>query len=77
MIQEGKVPVIEYREKSSSQTQVDDSWQTLPASSVTVNGTSFTATITNLNPNTTYVYRVMVDGVVGEEVECRLLHQCH
>lgn len=71
MIQEGKVPVIEYREKSSSQTQVDDSWQTLPASSVTVNGTSFTATITNLNPNTTYVYRVMVDGVVGEEVECK------
>ena len=71
MIQEGKIPVIEYREKNPSQTRVDDGWQTLPASSVTVNGTSFTATITGLNPGTTYVYRVVIDDIAGEEVECK------
>ena len=55
MIQEGKIPVIEYREKNPSQTRVDDGWQMLPASSVTVNGTSFPATQNGLNPGKTYV----------------------
>lgn len=70
MIQAGKTPVIEYKEKGSSKTRTDDGWLTLPASAVTINGTSFTATIAGLSPGVTYLYRIVVDGVAGEEVEC-------
>lgn len=60
-VQSGKNPTIEYREQGAS------SWNTVPASNVTVSGTSFTATLTELSGSTTYNYRVTVDGVAGSE----------
>ena len=63
-VQVGKTPMIEYKEKSASD------WQTLSESSITVEGTTYTAFITGLKANTTYVYRTTVDGVVGNEEEC-------
>ena len=63
-IQAGKTPVIEYKEKSAS------TWQTLDAGDVIVNGTSYEAFITGLHGGTTYVYRIVVDGVAGTETEC-------
>ena len=60
-VQSGQTPVIEYREQSSS------SWETLDAASVSVSGTSYSATITGLTPGTTYSYRVSVEGETGEE----------
>lgn len=63
-VQVGKTPVIEYKEKSASD------WQTLSESSITVEGTTYTAFITGLKANTTYVYRTTVDGVAGSEEEC-------
>lgn len=63
-VQVGKTPVIEYKEKSASD------WQTLSESSITVAGTTYTAFITGLKANTTYVYRTTVDGVAGSEEEC-------
>ena len=60
-IQSGKTPVIEYRESNAS------SWTEVPSTDVTVSGTSYTAIVKGLNPNTSYRYRVSVDGVVGNE----------
>ena len=60
-VQSGQTPVIEYREQSSS------SWETLDADSVSVSGTSYSATITGLTPGTAYSYRVSVEGETGEE----------
>ena len=60
-VQSGQTPVIEYREQSSS------SWETLDAASVSVSGTSYSATITGLTPGTAYSYRVSVEGETGEE----------
>lgn len=60
-VQSGQTPIIEYREQSSS------SWETLDADSVSVSGTSYSATITGLTPGTTYSYRVSVEGETGEE----------
>lgn len=60
-VQSGKNPTIEYREQGAS------SWNTVPASNVTVSGTSFTAILTELSGSTTYNYRVTVDGVAGSE----------
>ena len=60
-IQNGKTPVVEYK------TQSESSWTELPASAVTVKGTSFSATFSGLQGGTTYQYRVSVDGVAGEE----------
>ena len=60
-IQNGKTPVVEYK------TQSESTWTELPASAVTVKGTSFSATFSGLQGGTTYQYRVSVDGVAGEE----------
>lgn len=60
-VQSGKNPAIEYREQDAS------SWNTVPASNITVSGTSFTAILTELSGSTTYNYRVTVDGVAGSE----------
>ena len=60
-IQNGKTPVVEYKTQSAS------TWTELPASAVTVKGTSFSATFSGLQGGTTYQYRVSVDGVAGEE----------
>lgn len=60
-VQSGKNPTIEYREQGAS------SWNTVPASNITVSGTSFTAILTELSGSTTYNYRVTVDGVAGSE----------
>ena len=60
-VQSGKNPAIEYREQGAS------SWNTVPASNITVSGTSFTAILTELSGSTTYNYRVTVDGVAGSE----------
>lgn len=50
----GKTPVVEYQEQGGS------SWN--PVSDVTTSGASFTAGLTGLKGNTTYSYRVTVDG---------------
>ena len=60
-IQSGKTPVIEYKK------QGDAAWNTLAASAVKVSGTSFTVTVTGLKAQTTYQYRISVDGTAGEE----------
>lgn len=60
-IQNGKQPVIEYRKSDGS------GWNTLPASSVTVKGIGFTATLSGLSPGTSYLYRVSTDGTAGNE----------
>lgn len=60
-VQSGKSVSIDYRTENSSQ------WTVLPSSDITTTGTSFSATLSGLKPATTYVYRVSVDGVAGEE----------
>lgn len=60
-IESGKTPVVEYHESGAS------TWTALPSSAVTVNGTQYTATITGLTGNTTYQYRVSIDGVASSE----------
>lgn len=55
----GKTPVVEYKTASAS------SWSTLSSSNVSVNGSRYTATFTGLQANTSYQYRVSVDGVAG------------
>ena len=62
-VQEGKTPVVEYKEKAST------TWTALSANNVVVKGTTYTATITGLKASTTYVYRVSVDGTASEEKE--------
>ncbi len=63
-IQVGKTPVIEYKEQSATD------WQTLPEDAITIEGTAYTAFITGLKAGTAYVYRTLIDGVAGKEVEC-------
>lgn len=60
-IQSGKTPVIEYAAQSES------SWKSVPSSDVSVSGTSYTATLSDLKASTTYKYRVSVDGTAGSE----------
>ncbi len=60
-IQSGKTPVIEYAAQSES------SWKSVPSSDVSVSGTSYTATFSDLKASTTYKYRVSVDGTAGSE----------
>ena len=60
-VQSGKTPVIEYKKQSATV------WTTLPSSAVQVSGTTYTASLTGLTANTTYQYRVSVDGTAGEE----------
>lgn len=60
-IQSGKTPVIEYKKEG------DALWNTLAASDVKVSGTSFTASLAGLKANTTYQYRISIDGESGEE----------
>lgn len=57
----GKQPVIEYKKK------VETSWNTLPASAVTVSGTTYTATLSGLSPATDYQSRTSIDGTVAKE----------
>lgn len=59
-VQSGKIPVVEYKAQSAG------SWTTLSLSSVSVSGTTFTAELEGLSPNTTYDYRVSVDGKAGD-----------
>ena len=60
-VQSGKTPVIEYKKQNATV------WTTLPSSAVQVSGTTYTASLTGLTANTTYQYRVSVDGTAGEE----------
>lgn len=60
-VRSGAALTVEYREQGAS------SWSQVPASGVSVSGTSFTATLTGLRGSTTYQYRVSVDGVAGSE----------
>ena len=60
-VQSGKIPVIEYKKQNATV------WTTLPSSAVQVSGTTYTASLTGLTANTTYQYRVSVDGTAGEE----------
>lgn len=60
-IQSGKIPVVEYKKQSAS------SWGQLPASAITVKGTSYSASFSKLTPGSVYTYRVSIDGVAGEE----------
>lgn len=60
-VQSGKSVSIDYRTQNSSQ------WLVLSPSAITTTGTSFSATLSGLKPATTYVYRVSIGGVAGEE----------
>lgn len=60
-VQSGKSVSIDYRAQNSSQ------WLVLSPSAITTTGTSFSATLSGLKPTTTYVYRVSIGGVAGEE----------
>lgn len=68
-IQNGKVPEVEYKKQTtgSKSDLKSDGWIKLSASAVNVNGTSFTATISDLDPGTTYTYRILVDSAAGTE----------
>lgn len=59
----GKTPQIEYALSGTSE------WTTLAVSQVTVNGTSFTATMSGLQPATSYLYRITIDGDVTQTGE--------
>lgn len=58
-IQSGKTPEVEYKKQS------DATWMKLPASDITVKGTTFSAMLKGLTPATDYQYRVNVDGTNG------------
>ena len=60
-IQSGKTPVIEYKESNAA------AWNTLPSAQVSVNGTRYTAEFSGLTGNTTYQYRISIDGTVTTE----------
>lgn len=60
-IQSGKTPVIEYKESTAS------AWNTLPSPAISVNSTRYTAEFSGLKGNTTYQYRVSIDGATGTE----------
>lgn len=60
-VQSGKTPVVEYKQQS------ENTWTELSSSAVTVRGTSYTAAFSGLQANTTYQYRISVDGVAGAE----------
>lgn len=55
-IQNGKRPSIAYKKNGET------GWTTQPDADITVNGTSFTTTLTGLTPGMSYQYRVEVDG---------------
>ena len=55
-VQSGKTPVLEIKKKN------DSSWTTVSQSDVNVSGTSFSATISKLSPDTQYDIKVSVDG---------------
>lgn len=55
-VQSGKTPVLEIKKKN------DSSWTTVSQSDVNVSGTSFSATVSQLSPNTHYDIKVSVDG---------------
>lgn len=60
-IQNGKIPVVEYKAQNES------TWTELSSSAVTVSGTSYSAEFSGLSAGTTYQYRVNIDGVAGTE----------
>ena len=55
-VQSGKKPIIEIKKNSESD------WTTVSQSDVNVSGTSFSATISKLSPDTQYDIKVSVDG---------------
>lgn len=55
-VQSGKTPVLEIKKKT------DSSWTTVSQSDVNVSGTSFSATVSQLSPDTQYDIKVSVDG---------------
>lgn len=55
-IQSGKRPSVAYKKNGET------GWTTQPDADITVNGTSFTTTLTGLTPGMSYQYRVEVDG---------------
>lgn len=59
----GKEPVIEYKKKTDTQ------WNTLASSAIYIDGTSYSATIGSLSPDTEYVYKVTVGDTQGDEIE--------
>lgn len=61
-MQEGTTPVIEYKKK----TDVD--WMELPANAITTTGGTYRATISGLQPATTYSFRVTIGSSVGDEM---------
>lgn len=58
-ITQGKQPVIEYKKETASD------WLTLSASEINISGTTYTATLTKLAPNTSYQCRTTVGDFVG------------
>ena len=55
-VQSGKQPAVEYKKES------DSNWNTVPQTDIEVNGTSYTAHLTGLEPGTTYQYCIKVSG---------------
>lgn len=55
-VQSGKTPVLEIKKKN------DSSWTTVSESNINVSGTSFSATVSQLSPDTQYDIKVSVDG---------------
>lgn len=61
-IQSGASVSVEYKEKTSGD------WKAIPTGNVTVDATSFTATIAGLQPSTDYQCRPVINGAAGSVV---------
>lgn len=60
-IQSGATVEVEYKKEDES------NWQKLASKGIVVNGTTFTATITGLEPSTSYICRSIVNGITGTD----------
>lgn len=58
----GKKVKVEYKRET------DANWKELADAYILVNGTQFTATLHNLQPGTSYLYRITIGTQTGEEV---------
>ncbi len=59
-IQSGKQPSVTYKKEKESK------WNALPSSAIKISGVSYTASLNNLTPGTSYQYRVSIDGTEGD-----------